>query len=138
MKFRDSPFVQRAVEEIDYLQERVREIAVIVHSYDKQFSEEEKNDMKLEFLHTLYALVEKEHNLYIRISLSDDPEANEMKCELDKELISKNLLEYGGMDQYYRDMKVQFKDKIKELSGEDIDDPDDIDIVFNWTDGSDL
>ena len=40
------------------------------------------------------------------------------------------------VNEYFINLKLGVKEKIRELTGEDMDDYDGIDIVFNWTDGS--
>ena len=139
MKFMESPFVQRALEEIEYLQDHIKEVSIIfVENMDADESESEGvKQLKLEFLHSLYALAEKEHILMTRITLSQDKEALEYKKGILKEMVEINPTEqYTDVDCYFRDLKNTIKGKIKELTGEDMDDYEGIDIVFNWTDGS--
>ena len=135
MTFMESPFVLRALEEIEFLQERIEEIGLIFVELGED--SEVTEDLKIEFLHALYALAEKEHNLYTRISLSDDVGAKNFK----RHLIAKLMevvpdAEYHCANDYFIETKFVIKQRIKEMTGEDMDDYEGIDIVFNWTDGS--
>ena len=65
--FFDSEFVQDAIQDINELQE---EIYTEVFTFDKLDNEE-----KLEHLDKLDNLLEKQRNLYTRMTLSDDPRA---------------------------------------------------------------
>ena len=69
--FFDSEFVQDAIQDINELQE---EIYTEVFAFDKL-----DQDEKLEHLDKLDTLLEKQRNLYTRMSLSDDPRAKEMR-----------------------------------------------------------
>jgi hypothetical protein len=69
--FFDSEFVQDAIQDINELQE---EIYTEVFTFDKLDNEE-----KLEHLDKLDNLLEKQRNLYTRMTLSDDPRAKEMR-----------------------------------------------------------
>jgi hypothetical protein len=137
MKFMESPFVQRALEEIEYLQDHIKEVSIIFVENVSDDESEGVDQLKLEFLHSLYALAEKEHILMTRITLSQDEEGLKYKKQILKEMVRINPNEqYTDVDCYFRDLKNTIKGKIKELTGEDMDDYEGIDIVFNWTDGS--
>tara|TARA_R110002050_G_scaffold382_1_gene2640 strand:- start:33507 stop:33920 length:414 start_codon:yes stop_codon:yes gene_type:complete len=135
MNFMESPVVERCIEEIEFLQDRVQEIAMIVDLANKESHSYETDELKIEFLHSLYALAEKEHNLYTRLSLSKDADAQDYKCYLEEQSKDFGIDKSGGLDQYYIELKSSVKDKIKELTDEDMDDYQGIDITFNWTDG---
>tara|TARA_Y100000033_G_scaffold44405_1_gene46902 strand:- start:568 stop:897 length:330 start_codon:yes stop_codon:yes gene_type:complete len=77
--FFDSEFVQDAIQDINELQE---EIYTEVFTFDKLDNEE-----KLEHLDKLDNLLEKQRNLYTRMTLSDDPRAIEMRDNVRKSAI---------------------------------------------------
>ena len=77
--FFDSEFVQDAIQDINELQE---EIYTEVFTFDKLDNEE-----KLEHLDKLDNLLEKQRNLYTRMTLSDDPRAKEMRDNVRKSAI---------------------------------------------------
>ena len=136
MSFMESPFVTRAIEEIEYLQDHIKEISIIfVADLESPYVDE----IKIEFLHTMYALAEKEHNLWTRISLSDDKDALAYKEQLLQQLLEADTSGEPmplDVNHYFINLKTGIKEKIREITGEDMDDYDGIDIVFNWTDGS--
>ena len=77
--FFDSEFVQDAIQDINELQE---EIYTEVFTFDKLDNEE-----KLEHLDKLDNLLEKQRNLYTRMTLSDDPRSKEMRDNVRKSAI---------------------------------------------------
>lgn len=77
--FFDSEFVQDAIQDINELQE---EIYTEVFTFDKLDNEE-----KLEHLDKLDNLLEKQRNLYTRMTLSDDPRAKEMRDNVRKSAV---------------------------------------------------
>ena len=136
MSFMESPFVTRAIEEIEYLQDHIKEVSLIfVADQESPYVDE----LKVEFLHSMYALAEKEHNLWTRISLSDDPDAVEYRQQLMQQLLEADTSGSPmplDVNHYFINLKDGIKEKIRELTGEDMDNYDGIDIIFNWTDGS--
>ena len=78
MTFFDSDIVQNELKEIGFLQER---IASTMLSFEQMSKEE-----KLEHIDMLEELLDKQRVLYVRLSLSDDPKASEMKERLDKSI----------------------------------------------------
>lgn len=69
--FFESEFVKTAIEDINYLQD---EIYSEIFSFESLTKEE-----KLKHLDKLDSLLEKQRNLYTRLTLSDDPRAKEMR-----------------------------------------------------------
>ena len=71
MSFFNSEFVKKEMEEITELQEKI---------YDSVFKFPTMNNKeKLEHIEILERLLNKQQILYTRLSLSDDPDAKEMK-----------------------------------------------------------
>ena len=77
--FFESEFVQEAIQDINELQE---EIYTEVFAFDKLDREE-----KVKHLDKLDTLLEKQRNLYTRMTLSDDPRAKEMRDNVRKSAI---------------------------------------------------
>ena len=71
MSFFDSTVVQHEIAEITRLQEEVYENVFKFHSMAKE--------EKIEHVNLLENLIEKQRVMYTRLSLSDDPEAIQMK-----------------------------------------------------------
>tara|TARA_A200000159_G_scaffold156193_2_gene170842 strand:- start:2319 stop:2660 length:342 start_codon:yes stop_codon:yes gene_type:complete len=74
MTFFDSDQVKRELDVIAELQQKVYENIVRFASMD--------DDEKIEHINLLDSLLEKQKILYTRLSLSDDPEARELKRQI--------------------------------------------------------
>ena len=118
MSFLEAPHVKIALDEITFLRERLNEQAKIiltVDAYDKDFA--------CEYLHTLFALTDKEHALYTRFRLSDDAEALRAASLLDGPQIAAKSGEYRNGDHFYRELKKGIKDALSKLDDVDMDEP---------------
>jgi hypothetical protein len=74
MKFFDSEVVRAEMTEITELQEEVYSSVFKFHSM--------KKEEKIKHVELLQRLLEKQQVLYTRLSLSDDPEAKDMKVRI--------------------------------------------------------
>jgi hypothetical protein len=118
MSFLEAPHVKIALDEITFLRERLNEqarIILTVDAYDKGFA--------CEYLHTLFALTDKEHALYTRFRLSDDAEALQAASLLDGPQIAAKSGEYRNGDHFYRELKKGIKDALSKLDDVDMDEP---------------
>ena len=116
MSFLESPHVQKALDEITFLRERLNNQAQIileVDSYDKDFA--------IEYLHTLYSLSDREHTLYTRFRLSNDAEALRAASLLDGPQIAAKSEEYLNGDHFYRELKKGIKEALSKLDDVDFD-----------------
>ena len=95
--FFDSEFVQDAIQDINELQE---EIYTEVFTFDKLDNEE-----KLEHLDKLDNLLEKQRNLYTRMTLSDDPRAKEMRDNVRKSAIMMGFPKYVDCGVLFANMQ---------------------------------
>ena len=91
-------------------------------SYTIELTQGEDADTIIEYFHTLYALVEKQHVVYTRLSLSKDPEAMELAEGI--KMTSKMLGMRSDMNvfDFYGAMKNDIKQHLK-LLGQDLDSP---------------
>lgn len=87
MSFFDSEFVQREMDDINELQRKIGKELFVFPTMSK---EEKYEHMKL-----LSDLLEKQQLLYTRLSLSDDPQAIEMKNQI---VESSRMLGFGNAD----------------------------------------
>jgi len=83
----------------------------------------EDKEVAIEYLHTLYALIEKEHGLYTRFRLSNDSEALIAASELDGAKVAADLPEFVNADEFYRKLKDDLKKAIFDVTGEDMNEP---------------
>ena len=77
-EFFESEFVREELEEINELQ---KEVYGTLMSFNTMSSED-----KMEHIEKLISLLEKQKVMYTRLSLSDDPEADAMKKNLEKSI----------------------------------------------------
>ena len=120
MSFLDAPNVKRSIEEANFLRERLIEQTEIVLN-----TRGEDGEVATEYLHTLYALVEKEHLIHTRLRLSDDQEALEAASRLDGAKIAAAHPDFANADQFYRALKDDVKhalEQIDDLSFDDLSD----------------
>ena len=118
MSFLDAPYVQRSIEETEFLRARLLNQTEIVLS-----TKGEDLQAALEYLHTLYALVEKEHALYTRYMLSDDTDARIAASKLDGAKIATEDNQFANGDQFYRALKEDIKHALESLDDTDLNEP---------------
>lgn len=120
MSFLESDFISRELQEIEFLQKRVLEQSYILEQF--LLNGYTEVDQLADHLHTLYALCEKQHVVYIRLSLTDDEEALHLKDQVKEAAIMCGMHPLGDVSRFYSEMKEELKSQIQELTGEDLDD----------------
>ena len=123
MSIHDSPFGLKEAEEVMELQERLKFMQNMINSMDDE--EELDPEFTVDFFHTLYALVEKQLIVTIRLQLSEDEVDKLMLQQLNKEA-KEEMGEYDTLYEYLINRKQEIKEKIIELTGEDLDEPVDL------------
>lgn len=123
MSIHDSPFGLKETEEVHELQERLKFMQNMIDSMDDE--EELDPDFTIDFLHTLYALVEKQLVVVIRLQLSEDEIDKLMLENLNKDA-KREIGHYDTLYEYLINRKQEIKEKITELTGEDLDEPVDL------------
>ena len=121
MGFLEAPHVKRSLEEASFLKERLINLTDLLQKsggLDAQIA--------IEYLHTLYALVEKEHMLHTRFRLSNDQEALMAASELDGAKIAADSDEFINGDHFYRALKDDIKNALQGLDDTDLDTPVDL------------
>ena len=113
--------IQKGIEDIADLQSRVLELYGLVSVTP------EDDEIAIEYLHTLYACVEKEHIMYTRLSLSENehPEAKQFKEELDQKAKDAGIPSSMTIPQYCTQIKEEIKVKLNRL-GQDLENIDDL------------
>ena len=122
MKFFDSPYYQQEVADLEVLQDQVERYFVLMHMSDGLGARE----IKVEFLHTLYAMVEKEQTLLTRLQLDGSQEAQEVISELQTRAIESGMAPHYNLNQYHYELKNNIKSELEEL-GEDLNSPVELD-----------
>ena len=113
MSYLDEPFISKELAEIEFLQQRTINQHI--------FSEESFDlDKTIEYLHTLYALLDKQHVVVTRLSLTDDAEALLLKERLEDAAEIMGKPPGMPLSQFFTEMKEEVKAELRDLTGEDI------------------
>ena len=112
--------IQKGLEEIEFLQRRVMEISNVLTVKPEDI------DLTIEYLHTLYACIDKEHIMYTRLELCDNIEAKEFKEQLDREAAKAGMPENVSVPTYCNTTKQEIKEKLSQL-GQELNEELDID-----------
>ena len=118
MGFLDSPQVKQSIEEAEFLRARLAELTELVNE-----SKGTDLEVALEYLHTVYGLVEKEHSLHTRFRLSGDSEALIAAAQLDGARIAATDSDFINGDHFYRKLKEDIRDALRQLDDTDLDEP---------------
>ena len=95
-EFFDSKIVQQSLKEITDIQETIFNS---LFTY-RTFSEEDKQ----EHIDQLRVLIEKQRNMYARLSLTDDPEALELKDKIEQSAMMLGFPEGTNMSEVFDTM----------------------------------
>ena len=114
MKFMESPYYQQELMDLEVLQRRVAEYAHLMHIIENDI------ELKKEFLHTLYAMVEKEQSLYTRLQLDNSPEARDLMDKLNEEAHESGVPPHHSLPSYHYELKNNIRLELESL-GEDLD-----------------
>ena len=125
MSLHDSPFAQKESKELEELQERLAFLYQIINSMKDE--EELDPDLSSDFFHTLYALIEKQLVLYTRLQLSDDDVDKLMMEELNINARHEGMGPDEDLYQYLMRRRQDVREKIIELTGEDLEKEVDLD-----------
>ena len=125
MSLHDSPFALKESEELQELQDRLAFLYQIINSMEDE--EELDPDLSSDFFHTLYALIEKQLILYTRLQLSEDEVDKLMMEELNINARQEGMKENEDLYQYLMRRRKDVREKIIELTGEDLEEPVDLD-----------
>ena len=115
----DTPQFNQAMEEADFLRSRLTKLQ------DKMELQPHGGAAHVDYLHTMYALIDKEHSIYTRLSLIDSTEARRMINQLDACRVV-GLLgdDEVTMKNVYPVVKGELIELIKQVSGDDWDPSD--------------
>ena len=120
MNFMDSPYYLQELQDLEVLQRRVEEYYHVMQMVDQDV------EVRKEFLHTLYAMIEKEQSLYTRLQLDGGEEALEVIAALTAEAHESGVPPHHSLPSYHFELKENIKLELLQL-GEDLDEPVDID-----------
>ena len=121
MDFFEAPYVKRSLEEVSFLRERlINQTRILLESGGQD------KEQAIEYLHCLYGTVDREHSLYTRFKLSNDSVALAAASQLDGAKAAANCPEFRSVDEFYRRLKDDIKNTLKQLDDTDLDEPVDM------------
>lgn len=124
VSFFDHEQVQGAMLEIETLTQSMYALTKIIADNDPNGL-----DVISDYYYTLYALIDKSHNLYVRLSLDDSEETSRMQSEMRKNAREMGMKPGQQIGHYYGELKEGIKLKIRELTGEDLD----LEVDLSWS-----
>ncbi len=122
MNFTDEPMIQKGLGEIAKLQSMVKDLTKVVEIKGDDL------ELAIDYLHLLYACVDKEHNMYTRLQLCDNIDAKHFMEQLDKEALSAGMPKDVSIPDYCSNMKEHIKTKLSEL-GQELNEELDLDFL---------
>ena len=87
----------------------------------------------VEYYHHYYALVEKQQILWTRLKLMDKPELSGLEIAIEQVCEALGKPPSQGVEQFHTALKEEIKFSLSELTGEDLDDFDGIEVDFRWS-----
>ena len=115
----DTPQFQQALEEAEFLRDRLYKLQ------DRLEGAPTRGELHVDYLHTMYALIDKEHSIYTRLSLIDSTEARRMINQLDAcKVVGLLRDDEVTMKNVYPVVKGELIELIKQVSGDDWDPSD--------------
>ncbi len=115
----DTPQFKQAMEEADFLRKRLTKLQ------DRMELQPHGGPTHIDYLHTMYALIDKEHSIYTRLSLIDTTEAKRMINQLDAcKVVGLLGDDEVTMRNVYPVVKGELIELIKQVSGDDWDSSD--------------
>lgn len=126
--------IKESLKQVDYLQQEV-----IGRAYDAASTDD--GDVLVEYHHLCYALFDKQHTLWTRLCLMarEEGEPQMMAVSLADVMISiEDLCTAMGkprtqtVSDFHMEMKEEAKVVIGDITGEDLDSFEGIDVDFKW------
>ena len=113
------------MEQVEYLQQSVVEM---------MWDATQQNDMRflLEYYHHFYALMEKQSILWTRLKLMQQPKLEGILIAIEQVCDALGKPPNMTVQNFHTQMRDEIKKSLGELTGEDMDSYDGIDIDFKW------
>ena len=108
-------FLDKEVNEMIVLQEIVSDLnqkLALIDSYE---------DL-VEYNHALYALIEKQHVIYTRLKLDNDPRLTKIRQGIEQITLKTGRTADEPVEIFFTEMKKEIKESLETLTNEDLDD----------------
>ena len=134
MESKDYGFLTEDMEKVEYLQEVIqRYIELGVGDFaDNPNPDETEHRILVDYFHNFYALMEYQHILYTRLTLMDDPELQGILDAIASVSEALGKTKEESMSQFFLNMQEDCRTALTELTGEDLDSYEGIDVDFRW------
>ena len=113
--------LQRSMEEVEVLQ-------TILYDKMEDASQTSDPDVQIDYYHTYYALMEKQQILFTRLRLMKLEELNGIELAIDEYCNALGKVKEESIIEFHLRCKEEAKDALFNLTGENLDDYDGIDI----------
>lgn len=124
MSWLDSDLVRSEAEECSFLRKLSEELLVVAEETDNE-------EILLEYYHTLYAFLEKQETIYLRISLLAKEDGDDVALTLQdriiREMIAQGMAPHDNVMSFLEKSKRDIRNNIVAMTGEDLDLPVDLD-----------
>lgn len=106
-RFFDSDIVRKSIAEMGEIQDKIFEQILTLSFYD--------DNGKREHLELMREFLEKQKNFIFRLSLSDDPEAIELKNRIIESAKLFGLTQNGSVDEFFKSLETSLDSLEKTL-----------------------
>ena len=118
-------FLVEEIKQVEYLQTAVMEMT---------WGASQSTDTKylVEYYHHYYALVEKQQILWTRLKLMANPDLIGLEIAIQEVCDALGKPPSQGVEEFHMILKEEIKFSLSELTGEDLEDFDGIEVDFRW------
>ena len=125
-------FLFEEMNQVEYLQQYVTEmISNAANTSDDKYLVDHKVFLE-EYYHHFYALMEKQHILWTRLKLMQKEELYGMLIAIEEICIALGKPPSMSVEAFHTATREEIKKSLSELTGENLDDYDGIEVDFRW------
>jgi len=118
--------------QVEYLQQELLDHMELMESMEGSYSSPSGQYDPVEYYHIFYALLSKQHNLYTRIKLINSPQLEGLRVGIESFCAHIGMSPMDDIDRFHIVGMQRIINILSQLTGEDMDNYDGIDIQFNW------
>jgi len=118
--------------QVEFLQQELLDRIEEIEALEDIYSSPNGDSDLVEYYHLMYALLDKQENLYARLMLINDKSLEGIEITIRQFCERLGILPMESISDYHYRAKVNVKRSLEQLTGENLDDYDGIDVKFNW------
>ena len=133
MQRKDYGFLTEDMYKVEFLQQRIQDFINAGAAELNPFTENEKEiSILVEYFHNFYALMEFQSILYTRLKLMNDRDLDGINDAILEicETLGRDPAE--SVAEFHMNMKEECKQALTNLTGDDMDNYEGIDVDFQW------